>query len=180
MWDLLLLSNIMWKLENFVAGFSWDTAGLLNVGGDYGKKYNSLSSTYLKFLELPHHGSGIYPRLFNPELRMMERWFAIFSVKINIQITWGKTALYQWNYIYLQYACRKCFLPWSAVALSFLETQNSRITTIIAVQLNDWLSGQVIWDRSTCFVNTLKTCFLYATFAKASWTQLAAAYASTW
>ena len=42
-WDLPLLSNIMWKLENVVAGFSWDTARSLNVGGDYGKKYNSLS-----------------------------------------------------------------------------------------------------------------------------------------
>ena len=29
-----------------------------------------------------------------------------------------------------------------------LKTQNSRITTIIARQLTDWLSGQVIWDRS--------------------------------
>ena len=42
-WDLLLLSNIMWNLGKVVAGFSWDTDRLLNVGGDYGKKYNSLS-----------------------------------------------------------------------------------------------------------------------------------------
>ena len=35
MWDLLLLSNIMWKLEKVLAGFSWDTARFLNVGGDF-------------------------------------------------------------------------------------------------------------------------------------------------
>ena len=42
----------------------------------------------------------------------------------------------------------------------------------------DWLSGQVISDSYTCFVN--KLCLSYATFAKASWTQLTTTLAITW
>ena len=43
MCDLLLSWNSVWKLEKIVADFLQDMAKFLNVGGDYGKKYNSLS-----------------------------------------------------------------------------------------------------------------------------------------
>ena len=120
------------------------------------------SQLCLQFLDLSYHRSGIYPHLWqsNPDLWMLERWFAIFFSQ-NIQMTWG------------------CLSErFSALVSSgpspqmHLKTKNSRITTIIEVQLIDWISGQAIWDRSRHFVNELKTCFSCAAFATTSWTQL--------
>ena len=48
MCDLLLSSNVVWKLEKIVADFSGDAAKFPNEGGGYGKKYNSLSIVYLQ------------------------------------------------------------------------------------------------------------------------------------
>ena len=53
MWDFLLLSNVVWKLENVVAVFSQDTAKFLNVEVDYGKKFNLVFTEKVGFLFPP-------------------------------------------------------------------------------------------------------------------------------